>query len=121
MKQFLSKNPTRLAVLTAFFVNGAIFATWVSRIPAIQAKLHLSEGALGIILLGISAGVLVALSLAGGLIARFGSPRVIITGTGTAIMCVLLPILALISHPVLLWVTLFVFRRRDECYGCRHE
>ena len=107
MKQFLSKNPTRLAVLTAFFVNGAIFATWVSRIPAIQAKLHLSEGALGIILLGISAGVLVALSLAGGLIARFGSPRVIITGT--AIMCVLLPILALIPHPVLLWVTLFVF------------
>lgn len=98
---------SRLAVLTAFFINGALFATWVSRIPAIQAKLVLSEGGLGLVLLGLSAGVLVALSLSGSLIARYGSPHVIIIGT--VIMCLTLPLLGLSPHPIPLWIVLFVF------------
>ena len=48
-----------------------------------------------------------ALSLAGGLIARFGSPRVTIAGT--AVMCLTLPFMALSPHPVMLWVVLFIF------------
>jgi hypothetical protein len=76
MKKILSGNKSRLAVLLAFFTNGALMATWVSRIPAIQSKLGLSEGALGLLFFGLSAGMLSALFLAGGLIARFGSPRV---------------------------------------------
>jgi hypothetical protein len=34
----LEERPTaaRRAVTTLFFVNGALFATWVSRIPAIE-------------------------------------------------------------------------------------
>jgi len=98
---------SRFAVLITFFINGALMATWVSRIPAIQTKLGLSEGGLGLILLGLSAGVLVALSLAGGLIARFGSPRVTIVGV--AIMCFTLPFMALSPHPIVLWIVLFVF------------
>jgi len=98
---------SRLVVLTAFFINGALMATWVSRIPAIQTKLGLSEGALGLILLGLSAGVLMALSLAGGLIARFGSANVTIVGA--VAMCLTLPILALTPHPIALWVVLFIF------------
>ena len=60
----------RLAVLLTFFINGAIYASWVARIPAVQAELALSEAGLGLVLLGLSAGVLAALSAAGGLIAR---------------------------------------------------
>lgn len=98
---------SRLAVLITFFVNGALMATWVSRIPAIQIKLGLSEGGLGLVLLGLSAGVLVALSLAGGLIARFGSPRVTIAGA--AVMCLTLPLMPLSPNPIMLWVVLFIF------------
>ena len=98
---------SRLAVITTFFINGALFATWVSRIPAVQTRMGLSEGALGLILLGLSAGVLVALSLAGGLIARFGSPKA--TVVGATIMCVTLTLIALAPNSIALWIGLFVF------------
>lgn len=97
----------RIAVLSAFFISGAVMATWVSRIPAVQSKLGLSEGPLGLLLLGLSVGVLTALSLAGGLIARFGSSRV--TMGGAIAMCLILPLLALAPHPALLWIALFLF------------
>lgn len=100
-------SQSRQAVIAAFFINGALLATWVSRIPAIQTKLGLSEGSLGLLLLGISVGVLAALSLAGSLIARFGSRSV--TLVGTVIMCVSLPLLTLIPSPVALWGALFIF------------
>ena len=38
MNPAASKNHSRLAVLTAFFIYGAIFATWYARIPAIREK-----------------------------------------------------------------------------------
>jgi predicted MFS family arabinose efflux permease len=97
----------RLAVLVAFFINGALLATWVSRIPAIQIKLDLSEGELGIVLLGIGVGVLVALSLAGGIIGRFGSR--LVTVAGAIAMCVFLPLLALAPNAITLWAALFLF------------
>ena len=97
----------RLAVLAAFFINGAFLATWVSRIPALQEQLGLSEGALGFILLGLAAGVIVALSLAGGLIARFGSAKV--TAVGLLVMGCTLPLLALAPQASLLWLALFVY------------
>ncbi len=98
---------SRLAVLATFFANGALMSTWVSRIPAIQIKLSLGEGALGLVLLGLSAGVLIALSFSGGLVARFGSAKVTIVG-GLA-MCLTLPPLALTAHPIALSVGLFIF------------
>lgn len=97
----------RLAVLVAFFVNGALIASWISRIPAMQIKLDLSEGELGIVLLGMGAGVLAALSLVGGVIGRFGS-RAVTVGAALA-MCLFLPLLALAPTAVLLWVGLFLF------------
>lgn len=100
-------SQSRQAVIAAFFINGALLATWVSRIPAIQTKLGLSEGSLGLLLLGISVGVLTALSLAGSLIARFGSRSVTIVGA--VVMCVSLPLLTLIPSAIALWGALFIF------------
>ena len=97
----------RLAVLTMFFLNGAIFGSWVSRIPDVQVRLGLSEGTLGLVLLGIAAGVIAALTLAGGFIARFGSRTVTIAGA--VALCLLLPPLALMPGAIALWVNLFVF------------
>lgn len=100
-------NGPRLAVLAAFFVNGALLATWVSRIPAIQNKLDLSEGTLGLVLLGMGVGVLVALSLAGGVIGRFSSRTVTIAAALG--MCITLLLLALMPNPATLWIALFLF------------
>jgi len=97
----------RWAVLAVFFINGALFANWVSRIPQIQDSLALSEGQLGLVLLGISVGVLVALVLVGGWVARFGSQRV--TTVGAIFLSLLLPPLAWMPNAVLLWANLFLF------------
>ena len=107
MNPAASKNHSRLAVLTAFFIYGAIFATWYARIPAIREKLALSEGQLGLVLLGISVGMLTALSVAGGMIAKFGSPKV--TLAGAAVLVISLPFLALTPSAWALWLQLFIF------------
>ncbi len=107
MKKYFSEGKSQQAALAAFFSAGALMATWVARIPAIQARLELSEGELGMVLLGLSIGVITALSLTGGLIARFSSRKVtLIGGLG---MCAALPLLALAAHPVLLFAALLVF------------
>lgn len=97
----------RWAVVAMFFINGGMVGNWVSRIPQIQQKLTLSEGELGLVLMGMAVGVLTALSLVGGLIARFGNRRVTIMGT--LALCLMLPLLAVMPHPVLLWIALFLF------------
>lgn len=97
----------RISVLLMFFLNGSLLANWVSRIPAIKDDLNLSDGELGIVLLGIAVGTLSALSVSSGLILRFGSRQ--ITIIGAALTSLLLSPLALMPHPVALWINLFLF------------
>ena len=68
MKDRVSIKSARLATLAVFFVNGLLLANWVARIPVIQNRLGMSEGVLGLALMGLSAGVIVALSMAGGMV-----------------------------------------------------
>ena len=63
----------RLAVATIFFLDGVGVASWVVRIPAVQARLGLTPGVLGIALLGSALGALVAMPLAGRWVVRRGS------------------------------------------------
>jgi MFS family permease len=67
----------RAAVLAVFFTNGVVIGTWVVRIPAIKDRLGLSEGLLGVVLLGAAVGALVAMPVVGALVSRFGSRRVV--------------------------------------------
>ncbi len=55
----------RWGVGLIFFVNGAAFASWVSRIPALRAGLALGDGTLGSVLFAMSCGVLLSFPLAG--------------------------------------------------------
>jgi len=72
-----SNRAYRFAVAALFFLQGLCFATWASRIPSIQQSLHLSDGALGLILFALPAGSLVALPLSGWLVTRYGSRTVV--------------------------------------------
>ena len=119
MKKLFSGNKSQFAVLAAFFTNGAVMATWVSRIPYVQAKLNLSEGGLGLVLLGLSMGILLGLSISGSLIARWGSAKM--TLWAGILMLVMLPVIVLAFNPVVLFVVLAVFGEGDEQHGCVHE
>ena len=65
------------ATYAAFSGAGFAFASWASRIPQIRDGLHLKPSALGLVLLAIAGGSLVALPLSGLVIARVGSRRTV--------------------------------------------
>ena len=61
------------AVFVVFALNGGVFASWVSRLPAVREQLDLTPGEMGLVLLVGAAGALVALPLTGLLVDRVGS------------------------------------------------
>jgi MFS family permease len=70
----------RVAVGVLFFLMGLTFATWASRIPTIQQQLGISEARLGLLLLAAPVGSMASLPVAGWLVARLGSRRVVLGG-----------------------------------------
>lgn len=65
------------ATRVVFAANGALFATWISRIPAVRDDLGADERGLGFALLFTAVGSLLAMPLSGRLVSSFGSRRVI--------------------------------------------
>lgn len=63
----------QLAIAGVFFVNGMAFSNWITRIPQVKQQLDLTEGQLGLALLGVAVGALVAMPAAGAVAARVGS------------------------------------------------
>jgi MFS family permease len=71
----------RNAVMATFFLNGFAFATWASRIPSVRHALDLGPAQLGVLLLAVSIGSVLALPTSGGSVQRFGARRVVIAAT----------------------------------------
>lgn len=63
----------RLAVIAVFFVQGFLFASWVAHIPHLKQHLGLSDGLLGLALLGAPLGSVLALVVAARFLPRMGS------------------------------------------------
>ena len=102
-----SPGTARLAISLVFLVNGAVLATWVSRIPVIKGALALSDGQLGLALLGMAIGALIAFPITGFLTSRFGSRNVtLVTGV---LYCMILPLLTLAVSLPMLALTLLAF------------
>lgn len=76
--------PARTAVFVAFALNGMLFASLVARIPDVRADLGLDNGALGLLLLALAVGSLVALPAAGALVARWSAGTVVTAGAWVA-------------------------------------
>ena len=68
----------RLAVAAYYFVPGAVFASWASRIPDIKHLLHLGNGQLGTVLFAIPIGQLLMMAFSGILVSRFGSKKMLV-------------------------------------------
>ncbi|MFC5633317.1 MFS transporter [Streptomyces bullii] len=97
----------RIALTTFFALDGFIFSGWVVRIPAIKEQTGASASALGLALLGVSAGAVVTMVLTGRLCRRYGNHRV------TVVCAVLLSLSVALpphTHSVLtLGIVLFLF------------
>ncbi|WP_338474507.1 MFS transporter [Pseudomonas sp. MS646] len=99
----LEQMSTRLAYLIA----GVGIAAWAPLVPYAKARANLDEGTLGLLLLCLGVGSILAMPISGALAARFGCRRVL--SGGTILVCLALPLLATMTTLPWLVAALFVF------------
>ncbi|MFB9267658.1 MFS transporter [Bradyrhizobium erythrophlei] len=96
-----------LATRLAFFVSGFGLAAWAPLVPLAKERLAVDDRMLGLMLLCLGIGSVVAMLLTGVLNARYGSKSFIIAGgLGLALI---LPWLPMASTPLRLGAMLFAF------------
>ncbi|MEV4657243.1 MFS transporter [Micromonospora sp. NPDC049301] len=71
----------RNGVAVVFTLNGLAVGSWFSRVPAVREALDLSAGRLGLLLLAMSVGALLAMPTSGLLAQRFGAARTVTLAT----------------------------------------
>ncbi|EXF94450.1 MFS transporter [Pseudomonas fluorescens HK44] len=99
----LEQRSTRIA----FFIAGFGIAAWAPLVPYAKARAGLDDGMLGVLLLCLGVGSILAMPMAGMLASRFGCRRVL--SGGTLLICLALPLLATVSSIPLLIAALFLF------------
>ena len=96
-----------LGVTLAFLSLGLSAGNFVSRIPDLKSKLELSNSVLGVSLLMMSLGVLVALGPVGKLAGKHGSAATL--NIATASLILVAPFIGLANSAVTLSAALFFF------------
>ena len=104
---FVPGRLQQMSTRIAFFIAGLGIAAWAPLVPYAKARAGLDEGTLGLLLLCLGVGSILAMPLAGILATRFGC-RKVATG-GTLLICAALPLLATVSSIPALIATLFMF------------
>ncbi|MEX2232304.1 MAG: MFS transporter, partial [Cyclobacteriaceae bacterium] len=95
----------RIAVNITFFLNGLVYANWVSRLPRIQEQFQADNGTIGLVLLAFSLGALGAMPLTGWVIIKKGSRMIALASL--IMYCALIPLIpfmAGIGSLILLYV-----------------
>ncbi|WP_413755939.1 MFS transporter [Streptomyces sp. MMBL 11-3] len=83
----------RTALTVFFALDGFVFAGWVVRIPAVKEQTGASSSALGLALLGVSAGAVITMMLTGRLCRRYGShPVTVVCGVLLSLSIALPPL-----------------------------
>jgi fucose permease len=65
------------ATYAAFIATGFAFASWAARIPQVRDRLDLDPSGLGLVLLAIAGGSVLALPMSGPVVSRYGSRRTV--------------------------------------------
>ena len=99
----LEQMSTRIAYLIA----GIGIAAWAPLVPYAKVRANLDEGTLGLLLLCLGVGSILAMPISGALATRFGCRRVL--SGGTLLVCLALPLLATMSSLPWLVTALFLF------------
>lgn len=84
----------RVGITAVFFVDGALFASWVSRIPALSDRVGATPGALGLALLAPAVGAVVAMPVVGRLLPGRSSRAFCRVAVAGLMAAALLPALA---------------------------
>jgi len=90
----MSRISPRAGITAVFFVNGALFATWASRIPALSNRVGATTGVLGLALLAPAIGAVVAMPIVGRRLAGRSSRMFCVIGLAGMLVAILLPALA---------------------------
>ena len=89
---------------------------WAPLIPFVKARLGLSENTLGLLLLCVGIGSMIAMPLAGALAARVGCRPVLVVAA--ALICLALPGLTVVSSVPVLGMVLAVFGASAGSFDC---
>ena len=104
-------TPARRAVSVVFALNGSLFGIWASRIPAFVERHELRPDTLGLLLLCIAGGAVLAFPVAGRISDRIGAARVtralILPFAGTLLLLPLAPTPALLAVALALYGALY--------------
>ncbi len=76
MRPAVLATPRARSASLPFAANGVLYGTWAARIPEVQARTGLSEGELGLALVGAAVGLVVSAATTGALVSRVGAHRV---------------------------------------------
>ena len=106
-RQAPSLSRARGCLTTFFALDGFLFASWAVRVPAVKAQVGASPAALGLALLGLSAGSIATMTLSGALCRRAGSRNVVVASALMLSIMLVLPAFA--PTAVALGLTLAVF------------
>jgi predicted MFS family arabinose efflux permease len=104
------KSPARLEQISTrivFFNAGFGMAAWAPLVPFAKARLGMNDGVLGLLLLCLGIGSIVAMPVAGAFAARMGCRRVITESA--LVICLALPLLAVVPSFPLLVAALLLF------------
>ncbi|GIM84587.1 MFS transporter [Salinispora arenicola] len=71
----------RTGVAVVFALNGLAIGSWFARVPAVREALDLTAGRLGLLLLAMSAGAVVAMPTSGLVAQRLGTARTVVVAT----------------------------------------
>ncbi|MFF4383848.1 MFS transporter [Kitasatospora sp. NPDC001547] len=104
---------SQVAIGALFFVLGFQYATWVSRVPALKARLDLGEAQIGLLLMTCGVGAAVSFPLVAVLTRRLGS-RSLSVLSALALGVILLALSVVPNYPV----TLLVLFLDGVAVGC---
>src|SRR5690606_7113526 len=104
------------ATRAAFFMPGVAMSAWAPIVPFAKARAGLDEAMLGMVLLCLGAGSLLAMPMAGALAARQGARKVMVVAM--LLIGLTLPALAVAPDPLSLGLVLFVFGAAMGAMDC---
>jgi len=87
-----ASHSERMSTRIAFLIAGLLMSAWAPLVPLVKARTGLDDGGLGLLLLGLGGGSIVAMPFAGYLTAHYGCRPVVIWAT--IALCSVFPLLS---------------------------
>lgn len=103
----LTLAAARLSTRLFFFLAGFANASWAPMVPYAKMRTGLGPSTFGLVLMGLGIGATAVMPVISWALRRHGSRRTIVAGA--VIVTLVLPLLAVLSNPVMLALALLIF------------